>query len=109
MLALFGSAKDEVSGPADRVVGVLDGRGMIIVEDLRCLKKADAMFLLVVSSLVGVPLEYQHCASSSNLTSAMTRASERAICTALEPTPPEAPVTRSDWPERSPARVTSAW
>jgi hypothetical protein len=30
------------------------------------------MLLLVLSSLVGIPLEYQHCASNSNLTSAIT-------------------------------------
>jgi hypothetical protein len=65
--ALFGRAEDEVSGLFDRVIGVLDGRRMIIVEDLWCLSEA-AMLLLVLTSLLRVPFEYQHCASNSNLT-----------------------------------------
>jgi len=41
---------------------------MVIIEDLRRLRKADAMLLLVLSSLLGIPFEYQHRASNSNLT-----------------------------------------
>ena len=41
---------------------------MVIIEDLRCLGKADVMLLLVVPSLLGIPFEYQHRASNSNLT-----------------------------------------
>jgi hypothetical protein len=41
---------------------------MIVIEDLRCFKKTDAMFLLVLASLIRIPLEYQHCAPDSNLT-----------------------------------------
>jgi len=43
---------------------------MVIVEDLRCLREGDAMLLLVFASLFGIPFEYQHRASDSNLTSA---------------------------------------
>lgn len=43
---------------------------MLIVENLRCVKKGDAMLLLVLSSLVGVPLEYQHSASNVEPTGA---------------------------------------
>lgn len=68
MLALLRSAKYKVTGFVGRVVGVLDGRRMIVVKDLRCLRKADAMLLLVLTSLLRVPFEYQHCASNSNLT-----------------------------------------
>src|SRR6266478_6419578 len=47
---------------------------MVIVEDLRCLEEADAMFLLVLASLFGIPFEYQHRASNSNLTFPVTGA-----------------------------------
>jgi hypothetical protein len=47
---------------------------MIVAEDFRGLEKADAMVLLVLTSLFGIPLEYQHCASDSNLTFAFCRA-----------------------------------
>ena len=40
---------------------------MIVIEDLRGLKKADAM-LLVLAGLLRIPLKYQHRASDSNLT-----------------------------------------
>ena len=42
---------------------------MVIIEDLRRLREADAVLLLVLLSLLGIPLEYQHRASNSNLTS----------------------------------------
>lgn len=42
---------------------------MVIIEDFRRLGKADAMLLLVLLSLLGIPFEYQHRASNSNLTS----------------------------------------
>ena len=41
---------------------------MIITEHLRRLREADAMLLLVLASLFGIPFEYQHRASNSNLT-----------------------------------------
>lgn len=41
---------------------------MIVIEDLRGLKKADAMLLLVLAGLLRIPLKYQHRASDSNLT-----------------------------------------
>jgi len=34
---------------------------MVIVEDFRGLTKADAVLLLVVTSLLAIPLENQHC------------------------------------------------
>jgi hypothetical protein len=53
------------------MIGVLDGGRMVVIEDLRRFKEADTMLLLVVASFLGIPLEYQHCASDSNLTSAL--------------------------------------
>ena len=50
---------------------------MVIIEDLRRLREADAMFALVLSSLLGIPFEYQHRASNSNLTSTPTGARAR--------------------------------
>jgi hypothetical protein len=47
---------------------------MVIVEYLRCFKQADAMLLLVFTSLLRIPLKYQHRASNSNLTFAVNRA-----------------------------------
>jgi len=41
---------------------------MVIIEDLRRLREADAVLLLVLPSLFGIPFEYQHRASNSNLT-----------------------------------------
>lgn len=40
---------------------------MGVIEDLRRLREADAMLLLVLPSLLGVPFEYQHRVSNSNL------------------------------------------
>ncbi len=51
---------------------------MVVIEDLRSLKKADAMLLLVVASLLGIPLEYQHRAPDSNLTFRFWRAESGA-------------------------------
>ncbi len=47
---------------------------MVVIEDLRRLKEADAMFLLILPTLLGIPFEYQHRASNSNLTFAASRA-----------------------------------
>jgi len=41
---------------------------MVVIEDLRRLKEADAMFLFILPTLLGIPFEYQHRASNSNLT-----------------------------------------
>jgi hypothetical protein len=49
------------------MIGVLDGGRMVVIEDLRRFKEADTMLLLVVASFLGIPLEYQHRASDSNL------------------------------------------
>jgi hypothetical protein len=49
---------------------------MIIIEDLWCLKEGDAMFLLVLTSLLWIPLKYQH--RDSNLTFAFCRAGRSA-------------------------------
>src|SRR5581483_5794491 len=51
---------------------------MIVIEDLGCFEKADSVLLLVLPSLVRIPLEYQHRASDSNLTSAFCRAEPSA-------------------------------
>ena len=40
---------------------------MVIIEDFRGLNKAHTVLLLVVTSLLWIPLKYQHRASNSNL------------------------------------------
>src|SRR5256885_11324628 len=42
---------------------------MVIVEDLRRLGEADAVLLLILPSLLGIPFEYHHRAPNGNLTS----------------------------------------
>lgn len=51
---------------------------MVTIENFRRLRKADAMLMLVLPSLLGIPFEYQHRASNSNLTFALNGAAERA-------------------------------
>ncbi len=40
---------------------------MIVVEDLSCFKKTDAMLLFVLTSFLRIPLEYQHFGCDSSL------------------------------------------
>jgi len=46
---------------------------MVVIEYFGRLKESDAVPLLVLASLLGIPFEYQHRGSDGNLTSAMTR------------------------------------
>ena len=51
---------------------------MVIIEDFGRLREADTMLLLVLPSLLGIPFEYQHRASNSNLTFALCRTAPNA-------------------------------